>query len=184
MLMRDEVKAALEAVLFTRSDYVNIDELVELLDIPLLDLKMILREMILEYNKEKRGIQIAEVDNTYAMCTNPLYSDILSRMEKPIRRRLSPAAMETLAIIAYQQPVTRIEIEKIRGVKSDKIISNLLDKGLIEEAGQKAVVGRPLLYVTTEEFLRLFGLSTIEELPDIEEEETGVRKIPGRGNKD
>jgi segregation and condensation protein B len=184
MLMRDELKAALEAVLFMRSDYVNTDELVELLDVPLLDLKMILREMILEYNKEKRGIQIVEVDNAFAMCTNPLYSDIISRMEKPVRRRLTAAAMETLAIIAYQQPVTRLEIEKIRGVKSDKIINNLLEKGLIEEAGQKAVAGRPLLYVTTDEFLRLFGLSSIDELPDLEEENAGVGEISGRRNKD
>jgi segregation and condensation protein B len=169
MLMRDQIKAAVEAILFVRSEPVPMEELIEILDVPLIDLKIILQEMIAEYNEEKRGIQIMGVNGAYAMCTRPEYSEFIAKMSKPVKKRLSPAAMETLAIIAYQQPVTRAEIEKVRGVKADKIINTLLDKGLIREGGKKDVVGRPLQYITTEEFLRVFGLSNLNELPDIEE---------------
>jgi len=168
MLMRDEIKASVEAVLFVRAERVELGELAGILQVSLAELKPILEEMVLEYNEEKRGIQILEVDGGYLMCTRPEYSDILLRAKKPVRRRLSPAALETLAVIAYKQPITRAEIEEIRGVKSDKIINNLLEKGLIEEAGQKAVLGKPFLYVTSKEFLRVFGLGSLSELPAIE----------------
>lgn len=169
MLMRDQIKAAVEAILFVRSEPVPMEDLIEILDVPLIDLKIILQEMIADYNEEKRGIQILGVNGSYAMCTKPEYSEFIARMNKPVRRRLSPAAMETLAIIAYRQPVTRAEIEKVRGVKADKIINTLLDKGLIREDGKKDVVGKPLQYTTTEEFLRVFGLSGLNELPVIKE---------------
>ena len=169
MLMQDEIKACVEAILFVRAERVGLDELVELLDVPLLDLKAILDEMLLEYNKNSRGIQIVTVEGGYLMCTRPEYAGVLSRVEKPVRRRLSSSALETLAIIAYRQPATRAEIEKIRGVRSDKMINTLLEKGLIEEAGYKDTIGRPLTYKTTIEFLRLFGLTTIKELPQLEE---------------
>lgn len=168
MIMRDQVKAALEAILFVRAERVSTDELVKLLDISPADLKIILDEMIIEYNELKRGIQIVAIDNTYTMCSKPEYSDILNRMHKNVKKKLSPAAMETLAIVAYRQPVTRLDIERIRGVKSDRIIYMLLEKGLIEEAGYKDVPGKPVLFRTGEEFLRLFGLRGLEELPDIE----------------
>ncbi len=170
MLMRDQIKAAVEAVLFVRAGRVGMDELVEILDIPLLELKEILQEMILEYNNNIRGgLQIVELDGGYLLCTRPAYSDILARMEKPQKKRLSAAALDTLAIVAYRQPVTRLEIEQIRGVKSDRIVNTLLEKGLIEEVGHKAVLGKPILYATTEEFLKVFGLTNLKELPDLEE---------------
>ncbi|MDD3879702.1 MAG: SMC-Scp complex subunit ScpB [Syntrophomonas sp.] len=170
MLMRDQIKAAVEAVLFVRASRVGKDELVEILDIPLLELKEILQEMILEYNNNVRGgLQIIELDVGYMLCTRPAYSDILSRMEKPLRKRLSAAALDTLAIVAYRQPITRAEIEQIRGVKSDRIVNTLMEKGLIEEVGHKAVLGKPVLYATTEEFLKVFGLTGLKELPDLEE---------------
>ena len=169
MLMQDEIKACVEAILFVRAERVGLDELVELLDVPLLDLKAILDEMLLEYNENSRGIQIVAVEGGYLMCTRPEYAGVLARIDKPVRRRLSSSAMETLAIIAYRQPVSRPEIEKIRGVRSDKMINTLLEKGLIEEAGYKDTIGRPLTYKTTIEFLRLFGLTTIKELPQLEE---------------
>jgi len=170
MLMRDEVKAALEAVLFVRGEIVGLDELVELLDVPLLDLKEIMDELILEYNNNHKGVQIiTQAGPAYLMCTHPACSDILSKMERPIRRRLSQASLETLAIVAYRQPVTRAEIEKIRGVKCDKVITNLLERSLIEEAGAKAVAGKPMQYVTSEGFLKVFGLTSLRELPELEE---------------
>ncbi|MEN6348132.1 MAG: SMC-Scp complex subunit ScpB [Syntrophomonas sp.] len=171
MLMREEIKGAVEAILFVRSERVGLDELVEILDVPLVDLKEIIQEMLLEYNKnEKRGVQIMAVDGGYVMCTSPAYSDILVRMEKPVQKKLSSAALDTLAIIAYQQPVTRAEIEQIRGVKADRTISSLLEKGLIEEAGTKPVIGKPVLYGTSHEFLRLFGLSSLKDLPPMKED--------------
>ncbi len=170
MLMRDDIKAAVEAVLFVRGERVPLDELVDILEVPLVDLKEIIEELVEEYNKLKRGIQIVAVDRGYLMCTRPDYSDILARMEKTAQKRLSPAAAETLAIIAYRQPVTRSQIESIRGVKSERVIANLLEKGLIEEAGYKPVPGKPILYITGSEFLRVFGLSSLKDLPAVGED--------------
>lgn len=170
MLMRDEVKAALEAVLFVRGEIVGLDELVDLLEVPLLDLKEIMDELIMEYNNRHQGVQIITLEGpAYLMCTHPRCSDILSRMERPVRRRLSQASLETLAIVAYRQPVTRAEIEKIRGVKCDKVITSLLERNLIAEAGFKAVPGKPMQYVTGEGFLKVFGLTSLKELPELEE---------------
>jgi len=169
VLIRDEIKAALEAILFIRAEPLVIEELVEILDLPLIDLKSVLDELILEYNEKQRGIQIVRIDNSYLMCTHPRCADIINRLEKPVRRRLSQAALETLAIIAYRQPVTKAEIENIRGVKSEKIVTNLLERGLIEEAGHKAVLGKPVLYKTSPEFLKVFGLGSLKELPVLEE---------------
>lgn len=169
MLMRDEIKAAVEAILFVHSEPVSMEQLIETLDVPLIDLKEILKEMMAEYNDNKRGIQLLRGVEGYTLSTKPQLSDILNRMIQPVKKRLSPATLETLAIIAYRQPITRLEVENIRGVRSDKIFVNLLDRGLIEEAGRKDAVGKPMLYSTSEEFLRLFGLSSLEELPDLKE---------------
>ncbi len=170
MLMRNDIKAAVEAVLFVRGEQVALDELVEILEVPLLDLKEIIEELMGEYNEIKRGIQIVAVDRGYLMCTRPDYGDILARMEKTSQKRLSSAAAETLAIVAYRQPITRSEIESIRGVRSERVIASLLDKGLLEEAGYKPVPGKPILYITGSEFLRVFGLSSLKDLPAVGED--------------
>ncbi|NLF45517.1 MAG: SMC-Scp complex subunit ScpB [Syntrophomonadaceae bacterium] len=170
MLMRDEIKGAIEAILFVRSGRVGLDEIVEILEVPLFDVIDIMREIMAEYDAAGKGLRIREVNDGYVMVTNPEYSDYLIKMAEPQKKRLSPAAMETLAIIAYSQPVTRAEIERVRGVKSERIIANLLEKDLIAEAGVKAVIGRPLLYETTEEFLQVFGLVSLQDLPPMEEE--------------
>ena len=167
--MRDEIKAAIEAILFMRGERVGADELVEILDVPLLELRDLMRELIGEYFQPGRGLQIMPVDDGYLMCTKSEYSEILARSVRPVRRRLSQAALETLALIAYQQPVTRAELEKIRGVKVDRVVSNLMERGLIEEVGVKEVVGKPILYGTTQEFLRLYGLTSLRDLPQLEE---------------
>lgn len=168
MLMRNEIKAAIEAVLFMRGERVGADELVEILDVGLLELRDIMRELIGDYFQPGRGLQIIPVDDGYLMCTKSEYSEILARSVRPVKRRLSQAALETLALIAYQQPVTRAEIEKIRGVKVDRVIANLLERDLIEEVGVKDVVGKPILYGTTQEFLRLYGLTSLKDLPQLE----------------
>ena len=170
MLMRDEIKGAIEAILFVRSGRVGLDEIVEILEVPLFDVIDIMREIMAEYDVAGKGLRIREVNDGYVMVTNPEYSDYLVKMAEPQKKRLTPAAMETLAIIAYSQPVTRAEIERVRGVKSERIIANLLEKDLIAEAGVKAVIGRPLLYETTEEFLQVFGLVSLQDLPPMEED--------------
>ena len=169
MLMRDEIKGAIEAILFVRTGRVGLDEIIEILEVPLFDVIDIMREIMAEYNVPGKGLMIKEVNDGYVMCSNPEYSDYLVKMAEPQKKRLTPAAMETLAIIAYSQPITRAEIERVRGVKSERIIANLLEKNLIAEAGVKAVVGRPTLYETTEEFLRVFGLVSLKDLPPLEE---------------
>ncbi len=167
--MRDEIKAAIEAILFMRGDRVGVVELVEILDVPLLELRDLMRELIGEYFQPGRGLQIIPVDDGYLMCTKSEYSEILARSVRPVKRRLSQAALETLALIAYQQPVTRAELERTRGVKVDRVITNLLERGLIEEVGVKEVVGKPILYGTTQEFLRMYGLTSLRDLPQLEE---------------
>ncbi len=170
MLMRDDIKAAIEAILFVSAERVGTQEMLDLLDISAADFKLIMRELMFEYQQEKRGLQIIALDGGYIMGTKPEYAELLTRMVKPERLKLSPAALETLAIIAYQQPVTRAEIEQIRGVKVERILSNLLEKGIIKEDGHKAVVGKPIIYRTSYEFLKIFGLSSLEELPLLEVE--------------
>jgi segregation and condensation protein B len=129
-----------------------------------------MQELMLDYHQSPRGLQIISLEGGYIMATKPEYTDLLNKMTKPTRLRLSAAALETLAIIAYQQPVTRAEIEQIRGVKVERVLSNLLEKGIIREDGHKAVVGKPILYRTSYEFLKIFGLSSLEELPLLETE--------------
>lgn len=171
MLMRAEIKAAIEALLFVSGERISGKELMELIDLSEADLNEIMPEMMLEYNQSPRGIQILALDGGYIMGTKPEYAPVVSRMIRPAARRLSSAALETLAIVAYRQPVSKAEIEQIRGVKTDRVIGTLMEKGLIKELGQKAVPGKPILYGTTHEFLKLFALAGLDELPKIESEE-------------
>jgi segregation and condensation protein B len=109
------------------------------------------------------------MDGGYIMGTKPEYSQVISKMGKVPTRRLSTAALETLAIIAYRQPLSKAEIEQIRGVKTDRVIATLIERGLIKEAGKKGVPGKPNLYCTTHEFLKLFSLSSLDDLPILED---------------
>lgn len=170
MLMRDEIKAAIEALLFVNGERMSEDELLEILGLDPSDFREIIREMADEYLEPHRGIQILTLDGGYILGTKPEYAQVVGKLIKPVGRRLSPAALETLAIIAYRQPLSRAEIEQIRGVKTDRVITTLLEKGIIKETGKKAAPGKPTLYGTTHEFLRIFGLSSLDELPALEGE--------------
>src|SRR5579864_7528189 len=134
-------------------------------------LKPYLEELVADYAKEDRGIEIREVANGYRMSTKPEHHDVVRAFSKSLKPpiRLSLQALETLAVIAYKQPVTVPEISDIRGVDAAGVIGTLLERKLITTAGRKAVVGRPMLYKTTKDFLMRFGLSDINELPSIEE---------------
>lgn len=163
-----EIKAALECIFFISGDPVPIKDLSNLFDIDKITLKKIINQMIDEYEEDNRGLRIIEINGSYQFSTKPQYYEYIERLLKPrARAGLSQASLETLSIIAYKQPVTKANIDAIRGVKSDACLYRLIDKDLIKELGRLEAPGRPILYGTSDNFLRLFGLKTLMDLPDI-----------------
>ncbi|MCL1884898.1 MAG: SMC-Scp complex subunit ScpB [Defluviitaleaceae bacterium] len=163
--LTNEREKILEAMLFVSGDSVHISKLAEALgnDIPFT--RNLLSHMADIYEKENAGIQLREVDDSYCLCTNPAYFSAIQRLLKiKPRRALTQAVLETLAIIAFKQPVTKAIIENIRGVNSDHGVNKLLEYGLIEERGRVDAPGRPILFGTSEEFLLFYGLKNTEEL--------------------
>lgn len=124
-----------------------------------------LAELRRQLNESRRGIELVEVAGGYRLFTRPEYAEYVQALLQPVRAYLSPATLETLAVIAYRQPVTRAEIEAIRGVQCDRALKNLLERELVREAGRKDAPGRPILYVTTQAFLEYFGLRSLADLP-------------------
>jgi segregation and condensation protein B len=168
-----EIKSVIEALLFTWGDPLNIRELEKILGIPQKELKKIIEEMKDEFNYGRRGTQIIKTGNSYQLCTRIEHYEYIKKLHtRKESKSISNAAMETLTIIAYKQPITKVEMEQIRGVKCDKAVQTLLDKNLIMESGRLDKPGKPILYSTTDDFLRAFGLSAIKELPTLESEET------------
>lgn len=164
-----EIQAILESVLFAAGDAVDIEKLADIVDVDRRSLREILKKMIDDYNFERRGIHIIQLEDSYQMCTRGEYHDYVARLAEPRRKQsLSNAAIEVLAIVAYKQPVTRSTIEHIRGVNCDYIVNRLIERNLIEEVGRLDAPGRPILFGTTQEFLRCFGISALAELPDFE----------------
>lgn len=142
----------------------------DVVDISKKDAIEIFEELSDEYEKEGRGIMIRRVNESFQFVTRPENADIVKRLCTPVKvRRLSQAALEVLAIIAYRQPVTKGEIDSIRGVKCDRVIEGLMNKDLVCEKGRSDAVGRPMLYATTDTFLKNFGFATLDELPEIED---------------
>ena len=162
-----ETKAVIEGLLFAAGDSVEIDRIADIIEMDKKTTKEIISKMMDDYQIEKRGIKIIQLGSSYQMCTKPEYFDYIQRLAEPKRmQNLSNAAMEVLSIIAYRQPVTRAMIESIRGVSCDAIINRLIERNLIEETGRLDVPGRPMIFGTTEEFLRSFGVADLTELPD------------------
>lgn len=164
----EKIKAIIEAILFACGREVGVNELVSALEINREDIITILESMRKEYEDQNKGIGIIKVNDAYQMCTKKEYYEyiypILDKRNKP---NLSNAALETLAIIAYNSGVTRAEIESIRGVNSDATIYKLLEYELIEDAGKLDAPGRPTTYRTTTKFLKMFGYDSLENLPDL-----------------
>ncbi len=164
----EKTKAIIEAVLFCAGRPVEIKELITTLELGKEDIVNIIENMKADYEKEQRGIEIIKVNESYQLCTKKEYYEyvypIIDKRSKP---NLSQAALETLAIIAYNPKVTRAEIETIRGVNSDGTIYKLLEHNLIQDAGKLDAPGRPTTYETTEDFLRMFGYGSLEELPEL-----------------
>jgi segregation and condensation protein B len=176
-----ERKAALEAIIYAADDPATLDQLAAAVGEDKLLVKASLDELILSYSAEERGIEIRAVAGGYKMYTKPQHHDVVRRFIKSLRPplRLSMPALETLAVIAYKQPVTAPEISEIRSVNTSGVISTLLDKKLITTAGRKEVIGRPILYKTSKEFLMRFGLSDLDELPSLKEFEALAREALG-----
>ena len=150
-----KTESCIEGILFIAGEAVSIDALSEVLEIDKKTLKAIIKKMIDYYNFERRGLQIIEIDNYIQLCTHPEYYEYINKMAKPRHSQgLSAAAFETLAIVAYNQPVTRSNIENIRGVNSDKVLNTLIERDLGEEIGRLDAPGRPILFKTTKHFKR------------------------------
>lgn len=165
-----EKKSLLEALLFISGEPVILSSLKDVADIPETELKRLMDELTAEYREKDSGILIAEIAGGYQMITNPANAHLLKKFRaSKAASKLSLAALETLAIIAYKQPLIKAEIEQLRSVNSDGVIKTLLDRKLIKIMGRKEVPGRPLLYGTTKDFLQYFGLRDLAELPTLKE---------------
>jgi len=169
------IECALEAVLFSLGEAVEIEKLAEALEVKEEEIKEAGITLQKKYDEENRGIKIIEIENSLQMCSNPEYFECIKRVSQIKKQAgLSSAALETLSIIAYNQPVTKGTIEFIRGVDSTYSVTRLLERGLIDELGRAETPGRPILYGTTTEFLRCFGLKNLEELPPLPEKEVAT----------
>lgn len=158
--------AVIEAVLFAMGDSVELSKLNHVLEIPENEIREVIARMNDQYKKEDRGIYIVELEDAVQLCTKPeLYEYLIKIAKAPRKYILSDTLLETLSIIAYKQPVTRLEVEKIRGVSCDHAVNRLLEFNLIQELGRLDAPGRPLLFGTTEEFLRTFGVKSLGDLP-------------------
>ncbi len=164
----EKIKQIIESIMFAVGRDVSIQELSSVLELTPENIQEIIESMKVEFDEQKRGIEIIKVNNGYQLCSKKEnYDYIYQIIDKRNKPNLSQAALETLAIIAYNPRITRAEIETIRGVNSDGTIYKLLEHNLIEDAGRLDAPGRPTTYKTTEEFLRLFGYTSLEELPEL-----------------
>lgn len=178
MMGKKEQEAVVEAVLFTMGQSVEVRQLAAALGEDRETAKQAVTRLQERYQKEKRGMQIIELEDAYQMCTRAEYYPNLIRVASaPKKQVLTEVVLETLSIIAYKQPITKMEIEKIRGVKSDHAVNKLVEYNLVYEVGRLDAPGKPALFATTEEFLRRFGVGSTEDLPDLNPEQEEEIKI-------
>lgn len=170
-MSKKKMQAVIEAVLFTMGESIELDKLALAVDSDKDTVRQVIADMMKQYEKEDRGIKVIELENAFQLCTKKEYYENLIKVAKaPKKQVLSDTLLETLAIIAYKQPITKMEIEKIRGVSSEHAVNRLVEYGLCKELGRLDAPGRPMLFGTTEEFLRVFGVQSIDELPVISED--------------
>lgn len=165
IVSNSKLKSILECMLFVSPQPLSVKHVAESLELDETAVEQAIHELRLDYGG--RALQIVRIAGGYQMCSRPDYADYISKLLKPQRVRLSRAALETAAIIAYRQPVTQPEIEAVRGVNSDGVLKTLLERNLIKQVGRRETVGRPILYATSDEFLNHFGLSDLSELPEL-----------------
>lgn len=165
-----KLKAPLEALLFVSGDPVAAGHLADILQIDRVNVEELIDELQADMEQADRGLTIIKVAGGYQLCTKPQFSPLVEKMTQVMDKKLSAPAMETLSIIAFKQPITKQEIEDIRGVRVDRVLVKLQERNLIAEVGRKKVIGRPILYGTTEEFLKCFGLADLKDLPALPDE--------------
>ena len=170
--MEGNEKGRIEAILFVAGEAVEIRDLARALGQDEKSIRKTLQELESDYDYNQRGFQLKRFGEKVQLATRPLYADDVVRLQPVQKQSLGQAAMETLAVVAYKQPVTRAEVEQIRGVKCDYSLQSLMAKGLIQEVGRKETIGRPILFGTTDEFLSRFGIESLENLPPLPEPET------------
>jgi segregation and condensation protein B len=176
-----ELKGALEAVIYAADEPASLEQMCSAIGVEKAELRPVLDALVASYGAEERGLEIRKVAGGYKFYTKAQHHDAVRRFIKSLRPplRLTMPALETLAVISYKQPVTQPEITEIRGVNCAGVIQTLLEKRLITTAGRKAVIGRPILYRTSKEFLMRFGLSDLDELPSLKEFEQLARQALG-----
>ena len=159
-------EAIIEAILFTMGESVELEKIADAIELDKKETQKIVEQMMEHYKDDSIGLQIIELDGAYQMCTkSEMYEYLIRIAKQPKRHALTDVLLETLSIIAYKQPITKVEIEKIRGVSCDHAVSKLVEYNLVCELGRLDAPGRPLLFGTTEEFLRSFGVQSLDELP-------------------
>ncbi len=174
----DLIPNALESILFMAGDAVEIAVIAAALDVDVSFLSEVVDSVIQKKTEENAGLLISRVGDKLQLCTNPAYAECIESVLAPVRKsRLSQSLLETLAIIAYKQPVTRFEIDQIRGVQSNYSVATLIERGLILRAGRKKTLGNPMLYVTSDEFLRHFGIGSLEDLPELNAADMNIAEI-------
>ena len=166
-----QLESIIEAILFTMGDSVEVSKIASAIEQDVPTTEKLIHNMMDKYQKEERGIRIIELDHAYQLCSKPeMYVYLIRIAKQPKKYVLTDVMLETLSIIAYRQPITKLEIEKIRGVKSDHAVNKLIEYNLVCELGRLDAPGRPLLFGTTEEFLRRFSVQSLDDLPGIEPE--------------
>jgi segregation and condensation protein B len=184
MIEKKEIKSAFESMMFVWGEPLDVKNAGEVMGLDEKEAYAYFKEIQQEYEKEGRGIAVREIDGAFQFITKSENFGYLQRLCTPVKeRRLSQSALEVLAIIAYRQPVTKGEIDAIRGVKNERIIEGLIKKDLIEETGRSAAVGRPILYGTTIGFLKHFGFESLKELPEIENIEETLKETEDSGDE-
>ena len=164
----NEMEAIIEGILFTMGDSVEPSKIAKALEVETKEVVECLDLMMQKYEEENRGIRLMKLDDSYQMCTSPnIYEYLIKIAKQPKKYVLTDVLLETLSIIAYKQPVTKSEIEKIRGVSCGHSVNKLVAYNLVTELGRLDAPGRPMLFGTTEDFLRSFGVSSIDELPEL-----------------
>ena len=177
MASKKSIKSAFESMLFVWGQPLDVKAAADVFDITKQEAYDLFKELQAEYEQEGRGIVIREINKTFQFVTREENADYIERLCTPVKaRRLSQSALEVLAIVAYKQPVTKGEIEAIRGIKCDRVMEGLMKKDLVCEKGRSEAVGRPILYGTTDTFLKNFGFSSLKELPPIDDVE-GVMAV-------
>lgn len=170
MITKKTIKSAFESMMFVWGEPLDVKLAAEIFNISRQEAYGHFKELQSEYEQEGRGLQIREINRSFQLVTKPENTEYIEKLCTPVkRRRLTQSALEVLAIVAYKQPVTKGEIEAVRGIRCDRVLDGLKKKDLVTELGRSSAIGRPILYGTTDSFLKNFGFTNLKELPDIDD---------------